>query len=257
MISTRKWELRTADTYLKTLRPLIKPKPNFLRQLVEFQTRIQQTQHNNDATKDDNNGGIINSNPPSDFHTTKATIQSVSSSSFVSPFLSPSPSVPPSSSISPFSDKSNENKECNNSNNDINSNDKKISNIILISEINNSNCTTNNNNHYANESSSNHIHHHNANGNNHKNEIKLATNSKKRKFDEMTANSNGYPSNNEFSEKRLKSEEIENNTKLISIQNNDNYHTNHINSTKILIKQAKCNKRVYGVSLPPHLTQNQ
>ena len=37
MVSTRRWDLTKAYTLLKTLRPRVKPKANFLRQLIRFQ----------------------------------------------------------------------------------------------------------------------------------------------------------------------------------------------------------------------------
>ena len=43
MISTREWNLTTAYTHLKTIRPRVKPKSNFLRQLIKFQAEYDQS----------------------------------------------------------------------------------------------------------------------------------------------------------------------------------------------------------------------
>jgi len=49
MISTAQWDLTAAYTHLKAIRPKVKPKPNFLRQLIRFQAECNKNREREDA----------------------------------------------------------------------------------------------------------------------------------------------------------------------------------------------------------------
>jgi len=52
MISTRQWTLASAYTHLKTIRPKVKPKQNFLRQLIQFQAQCDEKGKSKDIEGD-------------------------------------------------------------------------------------------------------------------------------------------------------------------------------------------------------------
>lgn len=55
MISMDEWDLKTAYTHLKTIRPKVKPKSNFLRQLIKFQSTYHTKDNHHEKDNDNDN----------------------------------------------------------------------------------------------------------------------------------------------------------------------------------------------------------
>ena len=66
MISLPQWSLKTSYIHLKNLRPIVKPKPNFLRQLIEFEKNQAKDNNNKNNNKQNNKDNKDNKNKTND-----------------------------------------------------------------------------------------------------------------------------------------------------------------------------------------------